>query len=242
MGHTIFLNIKYYKPMKQLFLACITLITITMTAQQMNNPTVDVTGEGIVTIVPDAVTIKVRVENTGSEVKPLKQLNDGIVSDVLATAKRMGIEAKHITTDYVRLNKTYEYNTKKYSYKANQAISIKVTDLANYEGLMDALLESGINRIDGVHFSSSSMDALLEQARTKAILNAKKKALGYAAALGQKVGKAVYIGEFTKQTGQPKLMNRMATMMELDASGGGQTLAPGEMEIRTTVHVSFMLD
>ena len=36
-----------------------------MTAQTEMKPSVDVTGEGIVNVVPDQVTVSVRVENTG---------------------------------------------------------------------------------------------------------------------------------------------------------------------------------
>lgn len=211
-----------------------------MMGQNNLPPTVDVTGKGIVKVVPDEVTVNVRVENTGRNAKELKSLNDRIVNDVLVAAKQEGIAAKDIQTEYVRLSKNYEYNTKTYNYAANQSISIKVRDLNKYESLMNALMDSGINRIDGISFSSSNKTALESQARKKAVENAKMKAEEYAGVLSQTIGKAISISEF-RQVNSPQPMYR-AMAMESDSSGGQQTLSPGEMEIQVNVNVSFLLN
>ena len=41
-------------------------------------------------------------------------MNDRVVAEVIQLVKKMGIKEKHIQTDYVRLSKNYEYNTKTY--------------------------------------------------------------------------------------------------------------------------------
>ena len=226
--------------MKTLKTLLILLTTTIMMAQNTPQPSVDVTGEGIVRVVPDQVTINVRVENNGKNAKELKQLNDRTVNDVLATIKRMGIDDKDVRTEYIRLDKNYDYNTKTYSFAANQAISIKVKDLSKYEPLMNALLESGINRIDGISFSSSNQDALESQARKKAVENAQIKAKEYAAVLNQSIGKSISISEFSQQSGPQPMYKVMA--MESDMGGGQQTIAPGEIEIKMRVNVSFVLN
>jgi len=210
-----------------------------MIAQNNLQSTVDVTGEGIVRVVPDEVTVNVRVENTGKNAKELKALNDRIVNDVLATVKKMGVDSKDVRTDYVRLSKNYEYNTKTYNYAANQSIAIRIRDLNKYESMMDGLMASGINRIDGISFSSSNENNLESEARKKAIENAKMKAIEYVGVLNQTIGKAVSISE-SRTNNTPQPMYR-AMAMESDSSGSQQTLAPGEMEIRVTVNVSFLL-
>lgn len=211
-----------------------------MTAQNAPVPSVDVTGEGIVKVVPDEVTIKLRVENTGRNAKELKQQNDRVVNDVLAFLKRSGIDDKYVSTDYIRLSKNYEYNTKTYNYSANQSITVKLTNLKKYEEIMNGVMETGINRIDGISFSSSQSESLQSQARKKAIENAKMKATEYASVLNQQVGKAIRISEFQNTISpQPKFARSM--MMDAESSGGQQTLAPGEMEIQVRVNVSFQL-
>lgn len=226
--------------MKQITTLLIVLISTLMIAQTTPQPTVDVTGVGIVNIVPDHVTVSVRVENTGKDARVVKQLNDAAISEVLAFVKSMKINEKDIQTEYIRLSKNYEYNTKTYNYAANQSMKIKLRDLSKYENLMNGLLESGINRIDGVTFSSSEIKQLESQARKNAMLNAKMKAAEYAGALNQTIGKALSISEFSQGNPSPPMYRKAMAMS--DGASGGETIAPGELEIRVTVNVSFVLN
>ncbi len=223
------------------------IIGTSMIAQTTNNQTytqatVDIVGEGIVKVVPDEVTATIRVENTGKDATVIKQQNDRIVNDVLKFLKKQGIADKDVQTQYINLAKNYDYNTKTYSYAANQSINVKIRNLDNYEDTMNGLLSSGINRIDNVSFSSSKKDELESQARKKAVENALMKANEYASVLNQKVGKAVSISEFSNTNYPPQPMYK-TSMMRMESDGGGQqTIAAGEMEISTTVNVRFILE
>lgn len=226
--------------MKRIFILILAITATSMTAQnqQQPKPSVDVTGEGFVNVVPDEVTISLRVEHSGKNAREVKQLNDQTVSEVLKYVKRSGVEEKHVQTEYVRLSKNYDYNTKTYNYVANQSMTVKLVDLGKYESLMNGLLETGINRIDGISFSSSNMTTLESEARKKAITNAKLKATEYAGVLDQTIGKAIHISEFQMvNTPGPVFRSSMA----MDSEGGQQTLAPGEMKVSARVNVSFEL-
>ena len=220
------------------------IIVFSNLAISQNNiqATVDVMGEGIVKVAPDEVTIKVQVENKGQNPIALKQKNDLIINDVLAFIKNMNIADKQVQTEYVRLNKNYDYQTKIYSYVANQSISIHLKNLELYETLMNGLMERGINRIDGVLFSTSKIKELKSQARIKAIENAKMKAEEYTKVLNQSIGKAVSISEFNN-TNYPGPVNKKTRMLSSDASGmEQQTISVGEIEVITKVNVSFSLN
>lgn len=225
----------------QTFLILALTTTAIMAQNTLPPPTIDVTGEGIVRVVPDEVTINIRVENTGENTKTLKKQNDVTVNDVLKFLKKMNIADKDVQTEYMNLSKNYDYNTKTYSFAANQSISIKLRDLKNYEPVMSGLMDTGVNRIDGVSFSSSNKEVLESQARKKAIENAQMKAKEYAGALNQTIGKAISISEFSNNT-SPSPMRYKSAMMADASSGGEQTISVGEMEITTTVNVSFLLN
>lgn len=216
------------------------MTTATLTAQTNNLPLIDVNGEGTVRIVPDEVTITVRVEHAANEVKGLKEKNDQVIREVLKFVKNAGIPEKNVRTEYMNLGKNYDYNTKKYSYTANQSLSIRVQDLTKYESLMSGLLESGINRIDGVSFSSSESEKLESEARKKAIQNARMKAEEYASALGQKVGKAIYVGE-SQTSIEPRMMMRSMVVADYE-SESAPSMALGEMEIKARISVRFLLE
>lgn len=205
-------------------------------------PTIDVMGVGIVKVTPDEVTIKVQVEHKGQNPKELKQKNDFIINNVLAFIKSMNIADKQVQTEYVRLNKNYDYQTKTYNYLANQSVSIYLKDLKIYESLMNGLMERGINRIDGISFSASTINDLKSQARIKAMQNAKMKAEEYTKVLNQSIGKAVLITEFNNRN-YPGQVNTKTMMMSSDTSGmEQQNIAVGEIEVVTKVNVSFLLN
>ena len=231
---------------KHLFILIILLSNVAIsqnnTPTTIIQPTIDVMGVGIVKVTPDEVTIKVQVEHKGQNPKELKQKNDFIINDVLAFIKSINIADKQVQTEYVRLNKNYDYQTKTYNFSANQSVSIHLKNLELYESLMNGLMERGINRIDGISFSASTINDLKSQARIKAMQNAKMKAEEYTKVLNQSIGKAVLITEFNN-TNYPGPVNRKTMMMSSDASGmEQQTIAVGEIEVVTKVNVSFLLN
>lgn len=227
--------------MRSFIFLFVALTGLSMNSQSLSpQPMVVVNGEGIVKVIPDEVLIKSRVEHEGNDPQEVKRKNDEVVNKVIQYLKSQGIPEKNIQTDYVNLNKNYNYDNKTYSYVANQAISIKLNDLKSYEKIMSGLLEVGLNRIDGVQFESSKIDTYKTEARKLAVLNAKKKAEEYVQPLNQSIGKAISINEIEVNNFPP--MYRVNEMMKSQSDGmEEQTLAPGEMEVSSRVTVGFEL-
>lgn len=224
--------------MKKYLLLIAFLVGITSFAQEKPIPSVSVIGTGTVNVVPDRVLINSRIEHTGKTAAEVKRQNDKVVDQVLKYLKSEGVDPKNIQTEYIRLNKEVNYNTQDTMFSANQAISIQLLDLKKYEKIMTGLLNAGLNRIDGIQFQTSKKDALQSEARKKAVLNAKKKAEEYAAALGQSIGKAISISEVQTDHYQP-----VYRVMEMKSDSAEQeTIAPGEMEIAVKVNVEFLLN
>lgn len=222
--------------MKRILLLLVMLIGAATFAQEQQN-TVSVIGTGTVNIIPDKVLINSRIEHTGKSAVEVKKQNDKVVNDVIKYLKSQGIASENIQTEYIRLNKEFNYNTKDTFYSANQAISIELQDLKKYEDIMSGLLNSGLNRIDGIEFMTSKKEELQSEARKKAVLDAQMKAKEYAEALGQEIGKAIRISEIQTDHYQP-----VYRVMEMKQDSSEQeTIAPGEMEVRVKVNVDFLL-
>ena len=230
--------------MKKLFLV-LTLITTMVQAQEVKQiPQISVSGEGKIKVTPDEAIITVAVENTGKDATEVKKINDETIDKVLKLIKQKGIPTSDYQTQRVNLYKNYDYNTKKYSYVANQTISIHLKDLSKYDKLLMDLVDSGINNIQGVEFKSSKIKEHERQARKNAMLDAKQKAEDYVSVLvGQKVGKALVISD-NSYTNYPRPMYaEMKTMAVADEGAmPRETLAIGEIEIVSTVTVSFVLE
>ncbi|MEH6408651.1 MAG: SIMPL domain-containing protein [Leeuwenhoekiella sp.] len=226
--------------MKKVLIVAIALIGLQSFAQQPVQPMISVVGEGKVIAVPDEVTVRVRVETTGKDAAKVKTENDDAVDAVIKFTRKMNIGQNDVKTEYINLNKNYDYQTKTYNYQANQSISIKIEDLENYEKIMEGLLASGINNIDSVEFSSSKIEEYRSQARKNAISDAKMKAGEYSSVLGQTVGQAISISETGTSIPMPQPQFKMMARAEsMDASQ--ETIALGEMTVTANVSVVFEL-
>lgn len=229
--------------MKKIFLV-LTLITAMVHAQETKLvPSVSVTGEGKIKVVPDEAIITLGVENNGKDATEVKNLNDETVAKVLKTIKKHGISDKDFQTQRVSLYRNQDYKTKKYTYYASQTLSIYLKDLKKYDELMMDLVETGINNIQGVNFKSSKIKDYEAQARKEAILNAKKKAEDYVSVINQKIGKAITISDnsYTNYPQPPMYRTMKVEAMMDSAAPQRETLAIGEIEVVTTVSVVFEL-
>lgn len=226
--------------MKNLLLALV-LVAGTSAMAQNQLTGVSVNGEGAVTVAPDQALIKIRIEHDGASASEVKKATDNDVDATLKFLKKYGIASKYIQTEYLRLNKTYDYNTKEYKYNSEQAISVKLTAIEDYEKVVSGLFESGTNRIDGVEFLSSEMEKHEAEARKRAIKDAKTKAGEYAEALGQKIGPATSISE--SSSGNLPVYRNLRMKAESSSNDSQQqTIAVGEMEVKANVQVTFRLD
>jgi len=230
--------------MKNLVATVLTLFTVMTYAQdqRMNPvPQISVAGEGKIKVVPDQGVISLGVENTGKEAAEVKKANDVIIEKIIKFIKKNNIPSTDFQTTNVNLYKNYDYEKKKYNYTASQTITVTLKDLSKYNEFMMGITDTGVTNIHGVQFKSSKMESLEAEARKKAILNAKQKALDYVSVLNQKIGKAILITD-NSQTYYPQPMFKGAMAMEADANMPRETLAIGEIEINSNVQVSFILE
>ncbi|WP_159800795.1 SIMPL domain-containing protein [Flavobacterium sp. MK4S-17] len=203
-------------------------------------PQVNVSGEGKISVMPDEAVITVGVENTGQDSNDVKKKNDAAVDAVIKYLKNFKLPASDYQTKRVYLNRNYDYNKKKYSYMASQAIEIHLKDLSKYDALMMGLVDAGVNNIQGVQFKTSKQSEYESQARVKAAQNAREKGKDYAGALNKKLGDALLVTD-NSQSYYPVAMSAMRFDKAESAEMPKETLAIGEITITANVNISFSL-
>jgi uncharacterized protein YggE len=97
------------------------------------------------------------------------------------------------------------------------------------------LVGSGANEISGISFMVSKASKLLDDARTEAIADARRKAEIYAKAANIALGAPISISEET--TPSPAPYRKMAVRMDAAAA----PVAQGEETLRVSVSVSYEL-
>jgi uncharacterized protein len=167
--------------MKNLVVTLLMLVSVMTYAQDQKQqvPQINVSGEGKVKVTPDQGTISLGVENTGKDAAEVKKANDIVIEKILKFIKQNNIPQSDFQTTNVSLYKNYDYEKKKYSYVASQTVTVILKDLKKYDGFMMGITDTGVTNIHGVEFKSSKMEVYEAEARKKAMLNAKQKALDY---------------------------------------------------------------
>lgn len=203
----------------------------------------DVTAEGRTTRVPDLATIRAGVVSQSSTAAASLTDNAQRMGKVLAALKRAGVAPRDIATSSVQLAPQYRYADNQppviTGYQATNTVSIRFRDVAKSGAILDALVAEGANQIDGPNLSIDKPDAALDEARTDAIAQAKRRAELYAKAAGLRVSRIVSIAESGQDSGgapQPMFMARAA--MAKDST----QIAPGEKDVTVTLSVRFLLN
>ncbi|WP_413512440.1 SIMPL domain-containing protein [Myroides odoratus] len=205
-------------------------------------PQIQVQGEGKVNAVPDQAIIRLGIENKGKTAEEVKKANDVVVTSVLKFLKEAKIPEKNIQTQRVSFYPFKDYTDKKDYYQASQTITLTLEDLAKYESVIAGVMAKGVNRIDGVEYKSSQLAMYQSEARKLAIQEAQKKAKDFAEALGQSIGKVLIVtdgGGGAQPIFRPMYALKTAGLADTESSD--QTLSVGEIEVNTSVSVSFEL-
>lgn len=230
--------------MKKVFLILMLLIVTVSQAQEVKQiPQISVSGEGKVKAVPDQAFISVTVETKGNNATSVKKQNDETIEKVIQFIKKIKLPKEDVQTKRISLNPQYDYEKKKHNYNATQTIEILLKDLAQYDALMEGLVDAGINRINTVEFKTSQLTQYESEARKLAMKEAKQKAEDYVSVLSQKIGKALTISDNSQAYyPQPMYERKMMVSAMSDGEVQRETLAIGEITIVANVSVNFILE
>jgi len=201
-----------------------------------------VTGTGKVSATPDIARVTVGVQESGSTVKQAQDKINTIINAVSESIKKLGIDKKDIRTTNYNLNPNYEYTNGKQritGYNASTNIEITVRELDKANSVIDAGTANGANTVGGVVFAVENKTKAENEAREKAIAEAKDKAENASKVAGFTLGKILNYQENFEGNPVPRAY-LMAGKGEADASAPTQ-LETGSEDITVTVTLSYEL-
>jgi len=176
------------------------IIIVSLLRERIVNPIqnqVTVYGQGKVEYRLDeaTVTLGVQVDKVWSAEGALRQLNDKIAR-IMEAEKALGVNEADIKTGNYNLSPQYDYKdgvSAVAGYNANQNLIIKVKNIIEDKDktsrVIAAATSAGANQVLGVEFKPSDVDKLKQEARLKAIVDAKSKAPALFKASGVRAGK-----------------------------------------------------
>lgn len=202
-----------------------------------------VAGHGQATTQPDLATINLGVSTRAATAAEAMTQNAGAQAKVIETLKAEGIEARDIQTAGLNLTPMMDYSDngqppKLTGYAAQNSVTVRVRDIAGLGVVLDKLIASGANEISGIAFSREDMTATEDEARSKAVADARRRAEIMAEAAGMKLGPLMALSDVPMDSG-PMPMPRMA--MAADAKMGAAPIEAGELAVTTSVTAVYAL-
>jgi len=203
-------------------------------------PAISVTGEATVSVAPDQAQIDGGVATDAKTAREASDANNVAMGKVLAALKGAGIEEKDYQTSRLSLQPQFAANYKPsertaiVSFRASNRVTVKVRDVTKVASVIDVLVGAGANEIGGINFTVTQASKHLDEARAKAIADARRKAEIYAKAAGVTLGEPISISE--EGAPVPAFRGKMAAPM-----AAGAPVAQGEETLSVTVSVSWAI-
>ena len=207
-------------------------------AQTVPPPAISVTGEATVSVAPDLAQIDGGVVSDGKTAREASEANNAAMGKVLLALKGAGIEEKDYQTSRLSLQPQYAPNRTGSSpitgYRASNRVTIRLRDVTKVANVIDVLVSAGANDIGGINFTVSQPSKHLDEAREKAVADARRKAEIFAKAAGVTLGEPLSISE--EGAPAPMFRGKMAAPM-----AAGAPVAQGEETLSVTVGVSWAI-
>jgi uncharacterized protein YggE len=202
---------------------------------------ISVTGEGSVSVPPDLAQIDAGVGSDGKTAHEASDANNAAMGKVLLALKGAGIEEKDFQTSRLSLQPQYAPNrtgpAAVVGYRASNRVTIKVRDVAKVANMIDTLVTAGANDVGNINFTVTQASKLLDEAREKAIADARRKAEIYAKAAGVILGAPLNITE----EGAPAPVFRAKALALAPMAAVSPPVAQGEETLSVSVSMTWAI-
>ncbi|HUG92789.1 MAG TPA: SIMPL domain-containing protein [Planctomycetaceae bacterium] len=206
--------------------------------------TISVAGTGKVSAPPDMASIQTGVITQAETARDALAANNEAMAKILAVLKQHKIADKDVQTASFQVHPVYRHDRQGQTepqvvgYRVQNQVRVDVRNLPELGKVLDALVEAGSNQVSGITFGVDDPTGSLNQARGRAMADAKSRAQVYAQAAGVTVGRVQSISEQPPQIPRPMPMQ----MAFARADAASVPVATGEQEFAVTVYVEYKLE
>jgi uncharacterized protein YggE len=216
-------------------------LLVTPALAQMAEPaSISVTGEATVSVPPDLAQVEAGVTSDAKTAREASEANNAAMGKLLLALKAANIDQKDVQTSRLSLQPQYTPNRAGPAaiagYRASNRVTVRLHDVTKVAGIIDTLVGAGATDIGGINFMVSQASKLLDEARTQAIADARRKAEIYAKAAGVTLGEPQSISE--EGSGAPMFPSGK---MVAGGMAAAAPVAQGEETLSVTVSVSWAI-
>jgi hypothetical protein len=196
-----------------------------------------VTGSGGVDSVPDMAVITMGVTAQAETAAAAMEQTSAGTAEVLARLEEAGIAPRDMQTSDLSLNPVWNDRAgpgerQITGYEARNTVTVRVRALEELGGILDTVVQSGANTFNGLSFALQDPLPALDEARRRAVADARRKAELYAEAAGVTLGPLLELSESVDSPGP--VMFRAAAME-------AAPVAEGEVSTETSVRMVYAI-
>lgn len=220
--------------------------------EREDGPSLSVIGHGKVSATPDVAEISVGVLTQGATAKEAMTANNEAMSKLLGALKERGIATKDVQTTHINITPHYsqvapagapagEFAPKIVGYQVSNTVRVTVREITRLGQVLDSVVQSGGNQMHGIEFRFDDCEKLLDQARKRAMADARRKAELLAAEAGVALGVPMSIHEGTAPPPPTRPMMMHALGHGAMAPESSLPVAAGEQDLTATVEVVYRI-
>jgi len=210
-----------------------------------------VSGTGRIAVNPDIAILRLGIEAQEVSVAEAQDSSSAAMEKVMTALSDSGVEEKDVQTQDFRIRQRTRWDDEQQQevvigYRVTNDVVAKIRDMEKIGDIIDAVVAAGgdYTRIDDLNFSVEDPSAYYDEAREKAIDDAKGRAEKIADLAGVKLGDPTYINE---SASTPYLGGGMGYEMAAPTPAPAptiivQTALPislGEVEITVNIQVAY---
>lgn len=205
-----------------------------------------VSGRGEVTVTPDIATLRLGVRAQAASVAEAQSQAAEVMNEVMTALTDNGVAEKDIQTHYFSINQVTRWDRANeqeivVGYRVTNMVTAKIREIDKTGSIIDAVAAAGgdLTRISSIGFSVDDPSGYYEEARQKAMADAKAKAEQLAELAGVRLGKPTYISEGIQVP--PIYPRGVYEEAAMPAPAPPTPISPGEMELSLTLQVAYAI-
>lgn len=207
-------------------------------------PSIAVTGEGRVSLVPDTAEVILGVERQAPTAKDALAAAADAMGALLDALEAAGLARDAVSSSGFSLHPQYDYERKTATgeprlvgFRVTNTVRARLAQVDQVGAVVDAAVAAGADRVEGVRFFVRDGEAAHHQALELAVKSARGRAETLARAAGVRLGRPIRVVE--EAASGPVEQVRMARSLEAAAA---TEIPPGILELVLRVRVEYLID
>jgi uncharacterized protein len=205
---------------------------------------ISVSGSGEASGTPDVAYINLGADTVAADVGEAVENANTEIAAIVAAITDLGVAAEDIQTTNFNVYPEDKYDangqmTGERVYHVQNSLTVTVRDIAKVGDVIDAGLTAGADSVNGLSFGIADSSALEQEARLKAVEDARQRGGQLAEAFGVSLGDAIIISEVTGNS-YPIPLYAARDMAGMGGAADTQ-ITPGQLQVSVQVTVTFAI-